>query len=703
MCSVKIASAQTDSDNVRKSPVAFKADFIRPVKVGDSSAINLLGNVVFHHKDNGTIITCDSAIRYNNTRIECFKRVVVNKQDTYLYGDRATYNGEDNIANIYGPIIKMVNKDAIMYTHKFAFNTLTNIGIFGGGATMSQRENLLESNRGYFHADSSILICVDDVEIKNPDYKLQSDSISYNLNTDIATFYTLTFIWNSKGEILSAKKGLYDQRNMTYKFTSNSYILTEKQELWSEVLNYNSKLENAVLYDDIQMLDQEHKVMLFGDFAEYWGTIGKALITEDPSIINFDPGQPDTLYMRSDTILIHEVDNDSLLVVDSTQIEQEYVEEGKEVKEIKEVDKIVIESDSIKASFAPDSLGAIGAESSITESDSIPIASDTNKELSRSEKKKLKRELKRLEKKLKKDKKVAEAKAKRDIEKAAQLKSDSMNLNLIDSTKIEIPQDSIPADSTIIAPISDGVVKDTVQHIIKAYNNVRIYRSDFQAVCDSMVGLSSDSTLHLYIKPILWNEANQITSTKIDIYTRNQIMDKAIFTGEPIMASKVGAGYYNQIKGKIIETIMVENKIKYIDVIGNGQTYYYMQDDKDQSIKGFMVVESANITFAMDSNAIETINYKVNPVYQLYPMDKIPLTQEIILPGFKWEEARRPMNKKSVFNRVIRPTRRVEYEAKPIPLFNITKSIIENKDKMILDGVWIERNETITNSTLQGL
>ena len=84
-------------------------------------------------------------------------------------------------------------------------------------------------------------------------------------------------------------------------------------------------------------------------------------------------------------------------------------------------------------------------------------------------------------------------------------------------------------------------------------------------------------------------------------------------------------------------------------------------------------------------------------------MDKIPLTQEIILPGFKWEEARRPMNKKSVFNRAIRPTRRVEYEAKPIPLFNITKSIIENKDKMILDGVWIERNETITNSTLQGL
>ena len=30
--------------------------------------------------------------------------------------------------------------------------------------------------------------------------------------------------------------------------------------------------------------------------------------------------------------------------------------------------------------------------------------------------------------------------------------------------------------------------------------------SDFQSVCDSMTAVSTDSTLHFYIDPVLWNE-----------------------------------------------------------------------------------------------------------------------------------------------------------------------------------------------------
>ena len=702
--------AQTTPENRgRKSPVDFKADFIRPVKVGDSSAINLLGNVVFHHKDNGTIITCDSAIRYNNTRIECFKNVVVNKQDTYLYGDRVDYNGESNLANVYGPIIKMVNKEAIMYTHKFAFNTLTNIGTFGGGATMSQRDNLLESNRGYFHADSSILVCVDDVEIKNPDYKLQSDSVEYNLNTDIATFYTQTYIWNSKGEILSAKSGEYDQRETTYNFTSDSYILTKKQELWSDTLYYDSKAENAVLYNNIQMLDDDKKVMLFGNFAEYWGDPGDALITKSPSLINFDPQQPDTLYMRSDTIFILTVSTDSLEVTDSTNVEVEYIEDGvtKEEPTIESDSASTVGMDSTSIAtvennlLTPDSLGVIIADSTVLASDSTTVEVEEVVELTRSERRKLKRELKREKRESKKRAKEAEERAARALKKRERFIADSLEQASKDSLNLDTIQDSLLTDS--LATIDPVIEKDSVQQVIKAYNNVRIYRKDFQAVCDSLVGFSSDSTLHLYINPVLWNEANQITSTKVDIFTKNQAMDKAVFIGEPIMASKIAGGYFNQVKGQTIEAIMVDNEIKRTEVIGNGQTYYYMQDDKDGSIKGFMTVESANITFTMDSSTVETINYKVNPTYTLYPMDQIPISQEIILPGFKWEEARRPMHKSSVFNRTIKSTRRYEYEAKSIPLFDITKRIFEEKSMMIKDGVWRERNEKISESTLSGM
>ena len=66
-----------------------------------------------------------------------------------------------------------------------------------------------------------------------------------------------------------------------------------------------------------------------------------------------------------------------------------------------------------------------------------------------------------------------------------------------------------------------------------AYHNVRIFRDDFQAVCDSMTGFSLDSTLHMYVDPVLWNDNNQVTSKVVDIYTLNQKIDRAVFTGEP--------------------------------------------------------------------------------------------------------------------------------------------------------------------------
>ena len=58
---------------------------------------------------------------------------------------------------------------------------------------------------------------------------------------------------------------------------------------------------------------------------------------------------------------------------------------------------------------------------------------------------------------------------------------------------------------------------------------MRIYRSDFQSVCDSLVAVSRDSTIHLYIDPVLWNQNSQITSDVMDIFTANSQIVRAEF------------------------------------------------------------------------------------------------------------------------------------------------------------------------------
>ena len=76
--------------------VDFVADRGYPIPYGDTTATVLVGHFAAQH--NGAVITCDSAIRYNDKRIECFGNVLINKKETYIYGDRADYNGEINEA-----------------------------------------------------------------------------------------------------------------------------------------------------------------------------------------------------------------------------------------------------------------------------------------------------------------------------------------------------------------------------------------------------------------------------------------------------------------------------------------------------------------------------------------------------------------------------------------------------------------------------
>ena len=97
--------AQSDEKSDRK-PVDISSRLLRPVQVGDSSVMAMVGEVMLFH--NGTLITCDSLVRYSANRVECFDNVVINKDSIYVYGDRAVYSGETNTAEIFSPLIKKI-------------------------------------------------------------------------------------------------------------------------------------------------------------------------------------------------------------------------------------------------------------------------------------------------------------------------------------------------------------------------------------------------------------------------------------------------------------------------------------------------------------------------------------------------------------------------------------------------------------------
>lgn len=797
--------------------VDFTAERGYPIPYGDTTATVLVGNFAAHH--NGAVITADSAIRFSDKHLEFFGNVLINKNNTYIYGDRAEYNGEINEARVYSRLVKTVDGDATLYTYDFVFNTLDNIGQFTRGGILRNRDSQVESMRGYFYADSHELIAVDRVEMRNDTYSLKGDSVIYNTETDRAYFFERTNIWDRDGDYLYADRGRYEKEPDLYALTRNGYVLTPKEELWSDSLNYFRSEGHVRLWEEIQIDDTEHKVLAFGDYGEYWKEPGNALLTRLPSVVSYDTSRGDSLYMRADTMFLYTIypeaeQVDSVEMPVEKQLDSLAKEDTAPKAEVAEptsqknraevtperVDSVAhsdagsdapqVEQDSLSqdsatgvAPVVPDSLAGEALIEEIAAVDSLAARLDTltpkeRKAFEKAEAKRIKA-LKRAEadsikqvleyqadsvkavkraqeaaaRKEKLDR-IAEARqaratAKLDAQKqkeaarrAKQLaklrarerarfekavKRGKLPASVLDSLDAVYASDTIPQDSLAAQTPRDSLVTDSLQldslqvktdslqvdslatnpkdsmyRLVKGYRNVRVFRNDFQSVCDSLVALSSDSTILLYIDPVMWNQDNQITSDLIKIYTKNSQLDKAEFIDHPIMISQIDTVAYNQISGKLITAFFRNNKIYRNDVDGNVQTLYYMQEEGDPDPMSLMYILSGSATYYIDNNTVTSIVYRSQPDCTIYPIDKIPESQILYLEDFKWDGERRP-RLRDVFERKIRPSEREEKSKLKQPDFPLTRRINTYKASMISAGVWVDRDDKLSPEALEWL
>ena len=270
----------------------------------------VVGNFAAHH--NGTVITADSAVRYTERHIECFGNVLINRGSTYIYGDRADYNGDTNEAKVYSKIVKVVDGDATLFTYNFSFNTQTSIGRYSGGGVLISGDNMLESNRGYIYSDEHEIICVDRVQMRNNEYEMTGDSVVYNTETDFAQFFSNTNIWNKaeqgsgeEDDYLYADRGSFDKRKQLYTLTLNGYILTKDQELLCDTLDYYRDSDYVRLKRNIQIDDRSQKMLIFGDWGEYWKEPGNVFVTKNPSLVSYDLSQSDSVFMCSDSMFVY--------------------------------------------------------------------------------------------------------------------------------------------------------------------------------------------------------------------------------------------------------------------------------------------------------------------------------------------------------------------------------------------------------------
>lgn len=197
--------------------------------------------------------------------------------------------------------------------------------------------------------------------------------------------------------------------------------------------------------------------------------------------------------------------------------------------------------------------------------------------------------------------------------------------------------------------IKDNSLPDSSYKIMRAIGEVKFFKNDVQGLCDSLIYNTKDSTISMINNPVLWNENYQVTANFIKAFltTGNKIR-KMNFETNPMMVSREAATWFNQIKGKNMIARFQNGKLHKLDVIGNGQTVYFLKDNGE--IVTVNKVESSDLTVSFSNNTLSRILFKKKPVSTLYPIEKVDL-EEVVLKGFKWLENQRPKSKLDIIKK----------------------------------------------------
>lgn len=215
--------------------------------------------------------------------------------------------------------------------------------------------------------------------------------------------------------------------------------------------------------------------------------------------------------------------------------------------------------------------------------------------------------------------------------------------------------DTLYLSADTLVSIDSEIIEDKR---LLAYHNVKIFKTDIQGLADSLSYFQADSVLTFYNDPILWTQDNQMSADSIDLIIKNNTISKLHMVNNSFIITKDSLFNYNQIKGRTVDAIFVENQLTTVYVQGNGESIFFMLTDDNSAVLGMNKILCSDMTLNFVDNALYDINFYTGNEGSFIPPHELE-EPETRLSGFKWLEEQKPD-----FEDVV-PIRYLKYYKKP--------------------------------------
>ncbi len=195
---------------------------------------------------------------------------------------------------------------------------------------------------------------------------------------------------------------------------------------------------------------------------------------------------------------------------------------------------------------------------------------------------------------------------------------------------------------------------------IRAFNNVRFFKSDMSGKCDSIHSSNKTKLTQLIGRPVLWNNGSQLTGDVIHLIGNNKTnqMDSLKILNNSFIIQKdtLGTGF-NQTKGVNLFGRLEDKKLKEVDIIKNTESIYFSYND-DNELIGIDKSICSRINMILEENQIEQITRFDNAEGITYIPENFPENARK-LRGFIWRGDEKINSLEDIF-----PPEELEYDTK---------------------------------------
>lgn len=204
----------------------------------------------------------------------------------------------------------------------------------------------------------------------------------------------------------------------------------------------------------------------------------------------------------------------------------------------------------------------------------------------------------------------------------------------------------VAADS--VRGIAESTRIDTT-HVAVVHPGVRFYRADLQGVCDSLRFTERDSTLRMFVDPVVWSEDRQIFGNVIEMLLNDSTIERAVLPDQAFAAQRIEGPHFQQLSGKEMIADFVGGELRRLDINGNVEIIMYPEEN-DSTINKIVNAQSSFLTAYFKGRATESVKMWPETTGTATPLF-IARKSLYYLPKFKWFEERRPLNKDDIFTK----------------------------------------------------